>query len=153
MESGARGGERARQLMMRVMDGEASAEEHTELERLLHGDIELRVEWDRLTRVKEATSAMALRKPPDEVWSDYWSSVYSRLERGLGWILLSLGAIVLFSYGAYEAVTQLIADAAMPWFIKAAILAAAIGAVVLLVSVIREKIFVGRSDPYKDIER
>lgn len=145
--------ERARQLMMAAMDGEASGEERAELERFLADDAALENEWKQLNQVKEATSAMAFRKPPDEVWSDYWTSVYSRLERGIGWILVSLGAITLLSYGAYHAVMALIADTGVPWFIKGAILAVAIGAVVLLVSVIREQLFVRRAEPYKDIER
>ena len=147
------GGERVRRLMMGVMDGEASAEERAELKRMLDADTTLQSEWNELMKVKEVTSAMAFRKPPEEVWSEYWTSLYSRLERGVGWILVSLGAIVLISYGAYKGVLELIADVTIPWFIKAAVLAAVIGVVVLLVSVIREKIFIGRAQPYKDIER
>ena len=33
------------------------------------------------------------KKPPKEVWKFYWVSVYNRLERRIGWILLSIGAI------------------------------------------------------------
>lgn len=147
------GAERVRQLMMRSLDGELPAREQEELERFLAADPALREEWDRLVRLKEVTRSMMLRKPPDEVWKDYWASVYSRLERGIAWILLSIGAIVLISYGAWTGVQQLLAEVTTPWFVKAGILATVVGLVVLFVSVVREKLYVGRRDPYKDIER
>ncbi len=145
--------ERARRLIMASIDGELSGGERGELERLLDEHPALRVEWARFQRVKEVTEAMALRPAPEEVWSDYWASVYSRLERGIGWILFSLGAIVLLSYGAWTGVRELIADATMPWFMKVSLLALTVGTVVLLVSVVREKAFVGRRQRYKDVER
>ncbi|UCC73578.1 MAG: hypothetical protein JSV86_03170 [Gemmatimonadota bacterium] len=145
--------ERARRLMMAGLDGELLAGERAELERLLDDHPALRAELERLQRVKEVTGSMALKRAPEEVWGDYWASVYSRLERGIGWILLSLGAIVLISYGAWHGVKQLIADVTMPMYIKAAILALLVGIVVLLVSVAREKVFVGQRQRYKDVER
>jgi ferric-dicitrate binding protein FerR (iron transport regulator) len=147
------GGERVRHLLMSGLDGELNAEEREELEGLLAADSKLRDEWHRMSKLKEVTQSMALRKPPDEVWEDYWASVYSRLERGVGWILVSLGGIVLLSYGAWRGVQALIADAEMPWFLKGAILATAVGLVVLFVSVLREKLFVRGRDPYKDVQR
>lgn len=145
--------ERARRLIMASIDGELAGGERGELERLLDERPALRAESARLQRVKEVTEAMALRPAPEEVWSDYWASVYSRLERGIGWILFSLGAIVVLSYGAWTGVRELLADATMPWFVKASLLALTVGVVVLLVSVVREKVFVGRRQRYKDVER
>jgi hypothetical protein len=138
---------------MASIDGELAGGERGELERLLDEHPALRAEWARFQRVKEVTETMALRPAPEEVWSDYWASVYSRFERGIGWILFSLGAIVLLSYGAWAAVKELIADATMPWFVKASLLALTVGTAVLLVSVVREKVFVGRRQRYKDVER
>lgn len=147
------GDERVRRLLMSALDGELNAAEREELERLLDADPRLRDEWNRLSKVKEVTQSMALRKPPDEVWEDYWASVYSRLERGVAWILVSVGGIVLVSYGAWQGVQALIADVDMPWFLKGAILATTVGLVVLFVSVLREKLFIRVSDPYKDVQR
>lgn len=145
--------ERARRLIMASIDGELGGGEREELERLLDAYPALRAEWERLQRVKEVTGAMRLRPAPEEVWSDYWTSVYSRLERGIGWILFSVGAIVLLSYGAWAAVRELLADTTMPWFVKASLVALTVGTVVLLVSVVREKVFVGQRQRYKDVER
>ena len=145
--------DRVHQLMMGALDGELSPAERSELDRLLAADSSLQEEWQRLQKVKEVTHTMALRTPPEEVWDTYWSSVYARVERGIGWILLSLGAIVLISYGLWSAAKQLLADTSIPPFIKAAVFVLTVGMVILFVSIVREKWFVYRSDPYKDIQR
>ncbi len=139
--------------MMTVLDGECSEDERRRLDELLAGDTTLREEWQELQRVKEATNIMSINKPPDEVWDKYWGSVYAKLERGIAWILVSIGAIVLLSYGIWQAIQELMADASIPGFIKLAIAAVAIGGAILAVSVIREKWFVMKSDKYKDIQR
>jgi hypothetical protein len=145
--------ERGRELVMRALDDELNAGERDELERLLASDAELRTEYGRLERLKEVTSNMSMRKPPEEMWDGYWTSVYSRFERGLAWILVSIGAIVLGSYGAWYGVRDLMADADLPVLVKWSILALIVGLVILLVSVLRHRLFVSRSDPYKEIER
>jgi ferric-dicitrate binding protein FerR (iron transport regulator) len=145
--------DRTHQLMMRALDGELGEADQAELQRLLRAEPSLQVEWNRLNRLKEVTSTMALRSPPEEVWETYWTSVYHRFERGVGWVLLSLGVIVSLSYCLWQAAKQLMADATIPPFVKGAILAVIVGGVILFVSVIREKWFVYRSDPYKDVQR
>jgi anti-sigma factor RsiW len=145
--------ERVRWLMMGALDGELAPAEEAEWAELLSGDESLREEWNRMRRIKEVTQEMAIKSPPDHMWSEYWTSVYRRLERGAAWVFVSLGSIVLIAYGAWKAIEDLIADAALPWFIKAAILVLGLGLVILAVSVVREKVFVAKSDPFKDVER
>jgi hypothetical protein len=140
-------------MMMAALDDELSSQERAELERVLDEDAGLREEWDRLARVKEATGEMKYVEPPDEVWDNYWVSVYNRLERGIGWILISIGALVLIGWAAWHAVEALLADSDLPGFIKVALFVAVMGALVLLVSVIREKLFTRRIDRYKGVQR
>ena len=145
--------ERNEELLMQALDGELGPDGRRELDGLLADNPELREEWERLSRLKEVTGNMKLRSPPEELWAGYWTSVYSRFERGLAWILVSIGAIVLLSWGAWEFVQDLMADGDLPTFVKWSILALIVGLVMLLVSVLRHRIFVSQSDPYKEIER
>lgn len=145
--------ERARQLMMGSLDGELTEAEQEELEDLVRDDPALRAEWEQLERVKEVTRQMAYNEPPREVWDTYWSGVYRRFERGIAWVLVSVGAIVLISWGAWRAIEDIVADTSMPIVVKLGIGALTVGLVALLVSVAREKLFARRSDPYKDIVR
>lgn len=145
--------DRVRELLMRGLDDELDSAQRAELERLLSDNPELREEWNHLSRLKEVTANMKLRNPPEEMWDGYWTSVYSRFERGLAWILVSVGAIVFGSWGAWAVVRDLMADNDLPTFVKWGILALTVGLVMLLVSVLRHRIFVSKSDPYKEIER
>jgi anti-sigma factor RsiW len=145
--------DRARHLMMAALDGELSREDQMALERLLQQDAALRAEWRQLQRVKEVTTTMSLRDPPEEVWDRYWHGVYQRFERGLAWILVSLGAIVVLSWGAWEGLRELWNDQQLPVLVKAGSFALIVGLVMLAVSVLREKLFIRRTDPYKDVIR
>ena len=145
--------QRSEELLMQALDDELNPAERAELDGLLADNPGLREEWERLSRLKEVTATMKLRNPPEEMWAGYWTSVYSRFERGIAWILVSVGAIVLLSWGAWEFVQDLMADGDLPTFVKWSILALLVGLAMLLVSVLRHRIFVSRSDPYKEIER
>ncbi|MCL7960624.1 MAG: hypothetical protein M8861_10550 [marine benthic group bacterium] len=144
---------RNEELLMRAFDDELEPDERFEFERLLSDNPELRGEWERLSKLQEVTANMRLRNAPEEMWAGYWNSVYSRFERGMAWILVSIGAIVVGSWGAWHFVQDLMADADLPTFVKWSILAVLVGLVMLLVSVLRHRIFVSQSDPYKEIER
>ena len=145
--------DRTRELMMRALDGEISETENVELDNLLDSDEELRAEWESFKRVKQKTNGLELAKPPDKLWEEYMDSVYRRVERGIGWILLSVGAVVLISYGLWELVSELIDDVTIPWYVKGGVLALLVGLVILAVSVVREKYFVFKDDPYRDVQR
>ena len=145
--------ERARQLMMAALDDELASGQREELDRLLAGEPELRSEWDRLHEVKEVTDAMSLRRPPEETWEQYFESVYNRAERGFAWILLSMGAIVMTGWALWVGLEELWGTADLPTYVKIAIYAMLLGLAVLLLSVIREKLFVRKTDPYKEIQR
>ena len=145
--------DRTKELLMRALDNELSPEERSELDLLLADDPNLRAERERLGRLKEVTGEMKLRNPPEQMWDDYWNSAYSRMERGIGWILVSFGVIVVGGWGTWQFVTELIADTEMPPLIKAGILAGSLGLVILTVSVLRQRLFVRKTDPYKDIVR
>ena len=145
--------EEQRHLLMRALDGELDAAERAAFEALLAQDDELRAEWRRLFRAREATMGLKLRNPPEGVWDAYWTSVYSRLERGIGWVLVSLGAIVVGSWAVWTWIDQLLADTSTPAAVRYGTIAIFVGMVVLLVSVARHRINVLRTDPYKDIQR
>ena len=129
--------------MMAALDGEISPEEQRELDRVLETDSEIREEWERMSRVKEVTSTMVMREPPEEVWEavldlglqpdssagsagscSRWGdrpAGLRRLEAGRGCGLRDRGCL--------------------PFCRRLAILGVALGLSVLVVSVIREKLF------------
>ena len=139
--------------LMRALDGDLDAAERAAFEARLADDPVMREEWQRLSRAREATMGMRLRHPPEEVWDGYWTSVYSRTERGLGWILVSLGVIVVGGWAVWTWIGELLADTGTPLIVRLGMIALFLGVVILAVSVVRHRINVLKTDPYKDIQR
>ncbi len=98
---------------------------------------------------------MKYKEPPDEACEKYWSKVYNRLERGLSWILISIGVMALLFYGGFKVVESLVKDSRVAVFLKVAIAVIIPGGLVILfVSVIRERIFTYKKDRYaKEVKR
>lgn len=145
--------ERVNYLMMAALDGELAADEQREWQALLEANPEIEREFATMARVKEVTGSMSYRNPPEEVWDGYWRSIYNRLERGVGWILFSVGAALLLGFAAWKWVEMVWGDGDVPLLIKLAILAVAGGLLVVACSVVREKLFTRRHDPYREIQR
>lgn len=145
--------ERFHQLLMGAVDQELTASEWNEFNRLVETDPGFRKEWEQYQKLKEVTQAMKFKSPPKEVWDSYWMNTYNKIERGIAWIIFSIGAIILITYGLFKAVEGVIADPQLQGIVKIGIIAALLGVVILLVSVVREKLFVRKSDPYKEIQR
>ena len=135
------------------LDNELSPSEREAFEREVDRDPELARELDAMRAMREVTGSMKLEEFPDQVWDRYWEGTYNRLERGIGWILFSLGAIVLLGAGLYELVLALLKDTSEPWWIRLAIGSFCAGLAVLFVSVLRERIFVRKRDPYREVKR
>ncbi len=135
------------------VDDELEPEERRAFEEELARDPGLREELQEVQSMKSVVAGMRLRELPDDAWDHYRERTYNRLERRVGWILLSVGAAVLVGYGLYELVVFLVSAAELAWWIRAAIGAVCVGVAILLVSVIRERIFVWKRDPYREVKR
>ncbi len=141
--------ERAQALMMAAVDGEISPPDRRDLDQFIAEQPELAAEWQRFVRLREVTAGMSLRTPPEETWDRYWASTYRRTERAIAWLLLSAGLAVLAGYWLWHAVEALLADTGTPVALRGAVVAVGLGVVILVISVIREKLFTARRDPYQ----
>ena len=145
--------ENARRLLAGYVDGELTDEERQEFERALEQDEELKRELQEFRSLKEATNQMKYADLPEEVWERYWESIYRKSERGLGWILMSVGAIVLLLFGTYEVFRGLYSDPEAPLWLKIGLTAGAAGTIVLLVSFVRERLFAYKRERYREVQR
>jgi uncharacterized integral membrane protein len=140
-------------LLEKHLQGDMSVEEAKEFEDILQKDPSLREELNEQKNIKEEITKMQLKNPSREFWDKYWLNTYNRAERKLAWILVLIGAVIVISFAAVEAVDQFISDAQTPLILKIGIAALTAGLVVLLVSVIREKFSTYKRDQYKEIQR
>lgn len=144
---------RFRMLMTAALDGEISNGDKREFQQFLSMYPECQKEWNEYQNLKEITMQIKFNQPPEEIWDRYWVNIYNRIERGIGWIFVSMGAMIVLFYGGYKAIESLIVDPTIEWALKVGILALLIGSVIVLVSVMREKFFTRKSDKYKEIQR
>lgn len=144
---------REQELVMKALDGMLTLPEEQELAELRKKKPELENELHSLQSLKEATMQLKLRNAPEETWDRYWAGVYARMERGLAWLLISIGGVALFGFALYSFVATFFEDANVPLFVRIAIAVLSIGFAILLVSVVREKLFTRKSDKYKEVVR
>ena len=140
-------------LLMGYLDLELPEAEVALVEAHLAGCSDCASEIENFRRLKEVTQDMRVVTPDDRYWDQYWSNVYNRLERRVGWILISIGTILLGSYGLYELLMEALYDLGLPRTVRVGIAALVLGFVTLLVSVVRERIFLSKSDKYERIKR
>ena len=141
-------------LMERYFSGELTADEKREFQDLIQNNSDFKKEFEEQANIQEALTKMKIKEPLPEVWDKYWYGVYNRLERGIGWILFSIGVLILAGYGTYSFVENfLLKNNETPFLIKIGVTSLLFGIIVLIFSVIREKYFVGKTDKYKEIKR
>ena len=140
-------------LLSAYVDGELEPDDVARIEAHLAENEQTRSEVEKLRRLKAVTGAMRLKEPPAEEWEVFWKSVYNRTERSLGWILLCLGVVIIGAWGLTEAVMALLKTDDLPLLLRGSILIAAAGLLVLLISVVRERIYRRSRTRYKDVIR
>ena len=132
---------------MRYLDGEMSAAERAAFEEHLSSCGECRQSMDELGSVERLTGMMKIRDPQDDFWESYWKKLFRRLERKTGWLLMIAGAVLIVLYALWKGVT----DLGEITFMKVVTVIVAAGFVILLISVIRERLHQHKTDRYKDI--
>lgn len=146
--------DRFKALLMGRLDGELEPGQERELDEHLLTCAECRAELEEFRRMNEMAGRMRFSEPQDEAWDAYWRGIYNRLERGAGWMLVSLGAILLLGFGAFKLVEELLTDPAVALVVKVGVSALLLGVVVLVVSLVRERVFGLKSDRYsKEVKR
>ena len=145
--------QKIKELISSFHDKELDNKQKKMLEEHLEQCTECRKEFEEMGKFEEVMGKMQLKKPRKEMWEVYWNTVYNRLERRFGWILLSIGGMILLFFGGYKAVEGIIQDPSTPLLLKIGTLTALGGVVVLLVSLLREQLFVHKRERYKEVEK
>ena len=145
--------DRIRRLLAGYVDGELTGEERQEFELALENNDELKRELEEFRNLKEATSQMRYADLPKEVWEGYWESIYRKAERGIGWILLSSGILIILLFGMFELFKEMYSDPDAPLWLKIGLTAGSAGAIFLLVSYLRERLFAFKRERYGEVDR
>lgn len=140
-------------LLSAYVDGELDNENVVRVEAHLKENEASRKEVKRLRHFNQVTASLRLKEAPAEEWEVFWKSFRNRSERSLGWILLTIGVAIIGVWSLYNLLVSLISTNALPLYVKGGIFAAAAGILILIFSVVRERIHKRSSTRYKDVIR
>ncbi|MFP4165006.1 MAG: anti-sigma factor family protein [Chitinispirillaceae bacterium] len=136
-------------LLMGLMDNELTPEELSRVNDHLIRCRSCRLEYDELSQGDVKLKTVSFREPEDRVLQRVWRSPFSAFTRWSGILLVVAGYLVLIGYGAYEFVI----DGNEPVMPKIALAAIITGFSILLLAVLRQRLAVCKTDPYKEVER
>ena len=130
--------------VMRYFDGEMEARQRAEFTLHLETCESCRNALEEMSALKEVTDSMKLAELPEAVWEKYWNSVYNTIERSVAWFLFICGALILSGYWVYRVITE----PGITTIVGLGGMLMLIGFAILLLSVLREKLTVNKSDRY-----
>ena len=140
-------------LLSAYVDGELDPADVARIEAHLAGNADTRHEVEQLRRLKEVTGALRLKEPPPEIWEEFWQSTYNRGERTLGWLLFGLAVLLLGGWGVTYLLKELLGTDSLPFIVKGAVIGGMAGLGLLMVSVVRERLYKRSRTRYKDVIR
>ncbi len=136
-------------LMMGLMDDELNEDESIKLNNHLIRCSSCRNEYDQLKETSAKLGELTLTEPHDKILDKIWKSPYSKLSRNTGVLLIIAGWLVMMIYGIYEFFILNETDS-LPKFAVGVII---IGAIILFITILRDRIKTYKSDPYKEVDR
>ena len=143
--------EQCEKLIQKSMDMELTPEEKKYLKECLSNP-ELKQELEIYNKIVEILNMTKYETPEDKIWNNYWSKIYNRLERQIGWILTSISGIILLFYFLVLIFKNILVSNIAVW-LKTVIILFLLGISILLVSIIRERLYIMKKERYKDIKR
>ena len=143
----------AQVLMMGLLDNELDERQRQNVQSHLAQCKSCSEKFDSYKNLKKDTKEMKFKNLPEVYWDEYWQNVYNRIERGIGWIFFSIGAIILLSFAGYELLNEFFLNPKEPIGIKIGVAFGGVGFIVLFISVLREKLMVRKVDKYRSVKR
>lgn len=141
--------EHYRGLIAGLLDGELTPDESADLNDHLIRCASCRGDYEALRRTEKKLDAISYVEITDEAARALWTLPYARTLRNASLLLVIGGYAALLLYGFITFLT----DGDEDLFGKITLAAIVIGFLVLLASVVVERISTYRVDPYKEIER
>ena len=134
-------------LLSGYLDGELTQQERQKVGVYLERDERYREILAELERVKTETERLHYEEPSSGDWKTMEKSLVQDVSRGLGWIILSIWAVSLTSYGLWE----LAAAPDEPLTGKLLVFGFFLGVALLFCSVLTQQMRESRTDKYKGV--
>jgi predicted anti-sigma-YlaC factor YlaD len=142
----------ARVLLMGFIDGELSADEARQIEDHFAVCPACRGELATYQQLGRAADSLAKEEP--FVNTDLaWERIYDRIARGAGWLLLWVGITLMAGWGLWVFASEFLVDPDVPLVMRLGVGAFALGCLLLLVNILRERLYRRKTDRYDEVIR
>lgn len=142
----------ARVLLMGLMDGELGAHDKRRVEDHLAVCPACRAELASYQRLGRATDELG-RQEINVSTELAWERIYDRIARQAGWALLWVGITLLSGYGLWQLGSNFLLASNVPLVLRLGVGAFGAGALLLLVNVVRERLFRHKTERYNEVQR
>ncbi len=134
------------ELLSGYLDGVLVQQDEQRVRVRLESSSEARELLAQLREIREAAMSTSFTKQPDVQWSEKPRGGVSRWTRGLGFLLFLAWAVGIVGYGLWS-----VATGPESLFGKLAVFGLVSGIVLLLLSVLLDRLKVAKSDPYRGV--
>ena len=135
-------------LLSGLLDDELTQQDGQRVELHLESCPTCRGTHDELAGLRREIGALKVPQPTTEQWSGFMSVTTRKTTRALGWILGTIGVVILIGFAIWE----FSVDDTVPALTKIALLGVGLGVLFLLVSVLLDRLAARKTDRYKDVE-
>lgn len=141
--------ENYRPLLVGLLDRELNSQEIAEINEHLIRCAACREEYEMLRETSGKLETVAFENPSDEELRRLWRNPFSRLSRVCGLVLIIAGYVALIGFAVFE----FFARGKEDFWHKLPIAAVIVGFIILIASVVLERVKTYGKDPYREIER
>ncbi len=141
--------EKYQPLIVGLLDNELTSEEIQKLNTHLNRCEYCRKEFDEMKEMSAKLTLPSFKEPEDKILEQLWKSPYTRFTHNTGIFMILGGYLCFVGYGFYT----FIVNKKEPVLPKIAIAALIIGFLILVFSIIRERMKTYKKDIYKEVKR
>ncbi|MCF8304816.1 MAG: hypothetical protein K9I71_00170 [Ignavibacteriales bacterium] len=145
--------ERLAELSEKYISASLNSEEAEEFQDYLNQHPEAKIAINEHIKLKELMMYSKLKEPKVEFWDIYKEKLFNRIERNTAWFLIILGSIVVGIFFFFNLVDAWFSEHDLPDLVKYGIASLMLGFILLIFSLIRERIQTFKNDKYKEVER
>ncbi len=141
--------DKCREMMMGLLDNELSTEEAVNINDHLGRCRNCAKEFEEIKESSAALRGLKYEESPDARLDRIWKSPYSRLAKVSGLLMVIVSWIILAGYSLLE----MFREGGVETIPKVTIAILSAGVIILLITVIRDRVKTYKKDPYKEVDR
>lgn len=140
-------------LLMGYLDNELDAQQRSDVEAHLDSCAACRAERGAYESLERMVRSMESYSESERALERYWNQTWNRTERKLGWSFTGIGAAIMVGFGLFEFTRSFWNDPSVPLVMRIGVGLGCFGVLVLLGSLIRERIMLRKKERYTEVQR